>query len=162
MTSETASTTRRIPSIVNALNPLVRRLLRLGMPMGPNALLTVRGRTSGEPRTFPVTLMEADGRRFVFSAFGEVNWVHNLRAAGEATLKRGRRTETVAAMELTPEAAAPLLEATFATVLKVKGFGSMIGGWYGVTADSTAADYLASAHAHPGFELRGAPITPVR
>lgn len=154
MTSDTAPQSRRIPSIVHTLNPLVRRLLRIGMPMGPNALLTIRGRTTGEPRTFPVTLMEAGDRRYVFSAFGEVNWVHNLRAAGQATLKRGRRTETVVAVELTPEAAAPILEATFAIVLKVKGFGSMIGGWYGVTAASTPADYLASAHAHPGFLLR--------
>src|SRR2546430_15997883 len=34
-------------------------------------------------------------------SFGTVNWVRNLRAAGEATLTRGRRTETVSARELT-------------------------------------------------------------
>lgn len=156
MTTDTGPRTFAIPSIVNTLNPLVRRLLRLGMPMGPNALLTVRGRTSGELRTFPVTLMETGDQRYVFSAFGDVNWVHNLRAAGIATLKRGRRSEPVVAVELTPEAAAPILQATFARVLKVKGFGPMIGGWYGVTSASTTADYLASARSHPGFELRPA------
>jgi deazaflavin-dependent oxidoreductase (nitroreductase family) len=153
MTTETAPKTFAIPSIVQTLNPLVRRLLRMGMPMGPNALLTVRGRTSGELRTFPVTLLETGDQRYVFSAFGEVNWVHNLRVAGVATLKHGRRSEPVGAVELTPEAAAPILQATLATVLKVKGFGPMIGGWYGVTAASTDADYLASARLHPGFEL---------
>ncbi|TAL05614.1 MAG: deazaflavin-dependent nitroreductase, partial [Chloroflexota bacterium] len=37
------------PAFVRASNPLTRRMLRLGMPMGPNVLLTVRGRTSGLP-----------------------------------------------------------------------------------------------------------------
>ena len=156
MTTETAPKPFAIPSIVQTLNPLVRRLLRIGMPMGPNALLTVRGRTSGELRSFPITLMETGGRRYVFSAFGDVNWVHNLRAAGVATLKRGRRSEPVVAVGLSPDAAAPILQDTFATVLKVKGFGPMIGGWYGVTSESTPADYLASALVHPGFELRPA------
>jgi deazaflavin-dependent oxidoreductase (nitroreductase family) len=156
MTDETAPKTFAIPSIVETLNPVVRRLLRLGMPMGPNALLTIRGRTSGELRTFPVTLLESGDKRYVFSAFGEVNWVHNLRAAGVATLKHGRRSEPVVAVELAPEAAAPILQAAFAKVLKVKGFGTMIGGWYGVTSASTDDDYRASALVHPGFELRPA------
>ena len=156
MTTDAAPQARRIPSIVQTLNPLVRRLLRTGMPMGPNALLTVRGRTSGVPRTFPVTLLETGGERYVFSAFGEVNWVHNLRAAGGATIKRGRRSEEVVAIELSSDSAAPILRAALTSVLKVKVLGPMIGGWYGVTADSTVADYLASARAHPGFELRSA------
>ena len=52
MTTDAARKPRRIPSIVNTLNPLVRRLLGAGMPMGQNALLTVRGRTSGQLRSF--------------------------------------------------------------------------------------------------------------
>jgi deazaflavin-dependent oxidoreductase (nitroreductase family) len=156
MTTDAAPPTRRIPSIVQTLNPLVRRLLRTGMPMGPNALLTVSGRTSGLPRTFPVTLLETGGERYVFSAFGEVNWVHNLRAAGRATLKRGRRSEEVVAVELPYDVAAPIMQAALTSVLKVKVLGPMIGGWYGVTAESTPSDYLASAGSHPGFELRPA------
>jgi deazaflavin-dependent oxidoreductase (nitroreductase family) len=156
MTSDSAPKSHPIPSIVQTLNPLVRRLLRIGMPMGPNALLTVRGRTSGALRTFPITLLETGGQRYVFSAFGEVNWVHNLRAVVEATLKHGRRSEPVAAVELTTEVAAPIMQAALAVVLKTPVFGPMVGGWYGVTSKSTAADYLASARIHPGFELRPA------
>ena len=93
---------RGIPSIVNRLNPLVRRLLALGLPMGPNVLITVRGRKSGRPYTFPVAILERDGREYLFSPFGEVNWVHNLRAAGEATIRRGRRDRRMTAVELSP------------------------------------------------------------
>ena len=153
-TTDRARTALPIPSIVHTLNPLVRRLLRIGLPMGPNALLTVRGRTSGQPRTFPITPLEANGRRYVFAAFGDVNWVHNLRAAGTGTLQRGRRREAVTAIELTPDEAAAILKIGLEAALKLKLVGSMIGSWYGVTAGSTPADYLESARIHTCFELR--------
>ena len=37
-------------------------------------------------RTTPVALVEIGDRRWVVGTFGEVNWVRNLRAAGEAAL----------------------------------------------------------------------------
>ena len=88
------STTRavrapHVPAIVPLLNPLIRRLLSVGLPFGPNVLLTVRGRSSGQPRTVPVAVVEIDGRRFVQSPFGEVNWVRNLRSAREAVVSKG-------------------------------------------------------------------------
>ena len=157
MTTDTAPAPRRIPSLVHTLNPLVHRLLRLGMPMGQNALLTVRGRTTGQPRSFPITILEAGGRRYVFAAFGEVNWVRNLRAAGQATIRQGRRDEAIVAIELSPEAAAPIMQTGLEAAIRIKVFGPMVAGWYGITADSTPADYLASARIHPGFELQASP-----
>ena len=110
MTSTKSTTTARMPAakaraasapaLVRRSSPLVRALLRLGMPMGPNTLLTVRGRRSGERRTAPVALVEIDGRRWVVGAYGEVNWVRNLRAAGEADVVIHGRTEHVSAVEL--------------------------------------------------------------
>jgi deazaflavin-dependent oxidoreductase (nitroreductase family) len=150
------STAPQVPSIVNRLNPLMRRLLRLGLPMGPNVLISIRGRKSGELRTFPVAILEADGRTLLFSSFGEVNWVRNLRAAGELTLRRGRRDRSMTARELSPEEAAPLLEAAVLPAISMPVFGSMLKSWYGVDRDSTPADYLAAARLHPGFELRDA------
>jgi deazaflavin-dependent oxidoreductase (nitroreductase family) len=143
-----------VPTIVHRLNPLVNRLLRIGVPMGPNVLLTVRGRKTGTPRTFPVAILETDGRQFVFSPFGEVSWVHNLRAAGVATVRQGRRSREVTAVELLAADAAPILEAGMRPVLKAPVFGSMIAGWYGIDGDSSPADYQAAARSHPGFELR--------
>ena len=63
----------RVPFFVPLFNPVTRRLLGVGVPLGPNALLTVRGRTSGLPRTTPVALLVIDGRRWVIGTFGDVN-----------------------------------------------------------------------------------------
>lgn len=52
MSTSQAVGSPRAQSIVSFLNPLIQRLLRVGLPYGPHALLTVRGRTSGVPRTF--------------------------------------------------------------------------------------------------------------
>ena len=143
-----------IPSIVRLFNPMVRRLLALGMPMGPNILMTVRGRKSGKDYTFPVATIEASGKEYLFSPFGEVSWVANLRAAGELTLRRGRRNRRMRAVELTPELAAPYLEEGMRSVIGVPLFGSMIAGWYGIDRSSTSQDFLAAARRHPAFELR--------
>ena len=37
-----------VPAFVSIFNPIASRLLRIGTPLGPNALLTVRGRKSGD------------------------------------------------------------------------------------------------------------------
>jgi deazaflavin-dependent oxidoreductase (nitroreductase family) len=68
--------------------------------MGPNTLLTVRGRRSGQPRTVPVAVTEADGRRWVIGAYGDVNWVRNLRAAGGGEVVLDGRPTKVMATEL--------------------------------------------------------------
>ncbi len=153
MTIPTAVAPLPIPSIVQRLNPLVRRLLALGVPMGPNVLMTVRGRKTGRAYTFPVATLAVDGREYLFSPFGEVSWVQNLRAAGEATIRRGRRDRRMTAVELAPDVAAPILEAGLRPVLAAPIFGSMIAGWYGIDKASTAADYAVSAQRHPAFQL---------
>jgi len=156
MTTSRAATTRPIPAIVTFLNPMVRRLLAIGLPMGPNVLLTVRGRKSGKAYTFPVATLTVEGREYLFSPFGEVQWVANLRASGEAIIRRGRTDRRMTAVEVPAEAAAAVLEAGMKPVMGVPVFGAMIAGWYGVDRSSTSADYLASARLHPAFELRQA------
>jgi deazaflavin-dependent oxidoreductase (nitroreductase family) len=92
--------TRRVPWYVSAINRLLRPLIAAGMPMGFNGLLTVHGRTSGEPRTTPLAIIEVDGRRWVWSPWGDVHWVRNLRAAGEASITYRRQKMAVRALEL--------------------------------------------------------------
>jgi deazaflavin-dependent oxidoreductase (nitroreductase family) len=70
--------------------------------MGPNVLLTVRGRQSGQPRSFPVAILATGGRRYVIGAYGDVQWTRNLRAAGEAEIREHATSEHVTAHELTP------------------------------------------------------------
>ena len=81
-------------------NPLTRFVLRAGVPLGFNGLLTIRGRKTGLLRTTPIAIIELDGRRWVWSPWGEVNWVRNLRAAGRATITKGGHDEDAQATEL--------------------------------------------------------------
>ena len=57
------------------------------------------------PRTAPVAVVEVDGRRWVVGTFGDVHWVRNLRAAGEAEIRVGGRLQHVRAVELSPKEA---------------------------------------------------------
>ena len=97
---------RKVPALIRAVSPLGRMLLRLGVPMGPDILMTVRGRKSGLPRTVAVALVDIEGRRWVIGAYGNVHWVLNLRATREAVIDVGRRPERVSAVELSREEAA--------------------------------------------------------
>ena len=96
-------TAARVPRHISLFSPLLQALLKAGLPVGPNALITIRGRTSGEPRTAGVAIIEVNGRRWIWAPWGDVNWVRNLRAAGRATLTRRGRSEEVSATELGPE-----------------------------------------------------------
>lgn len=130
-------------------NRLLKFLLRVGLPMGPLKLLTHRGRKSGRLYTTPVALVEENGNRWLVAAFGEVNWVHNVRAAGEAKLKRGFRSETIHVLELDHEAAAPILK----QFLKKFGVVPFIRPYFNVTAESTISDFEHEAQNHPVFRI---------
>ena len=144
----------RRPAFVRFFDPIAKRLLGAGVPMGPNALITTRGRKSGLPRTTPVALVELEGRRWIQSPFGEVNWVRNLRASGEATLAVGSRQETVSATELGTEEAATFYADRLAPYFRrIPGpvrwaMGSMIG------MQAILKDPEKAGREHPVFELR--------
>jgi deazaflavin-dependent oxidoreductase (nitroreductase family) len=80
--------------------PIAKPLLARGVPLGPNGLVTIRGRNSGLPRTTPVAIIEVADRRWIWAPWGEVHWVRNLRAAGRATLTVRGQKEEVRATEL--------------------------------------------------------------
>ncbi len=137
------------PMFVRLANNMTMTLLRAGVKVvGPGNypmyLLTVRGRKSGQPRTVPIVTIEQNGKRYVGSVYGIVDWVRNLRAAGEATLTRGRRSETVNVIELPKEEAALVLQ----TDVK---HGNPFARYYGVTADSPLEEFERSVLTHPVF-----------
>jgi deazaflavin-dependent oxidoreductase (nitroreductase family) len=147
--------TARVPSFVGVLNPLAERMLGVGIPLGPNALITVRGRKSGVDRTTPVALVEIGGRRWVIGTFGETHWVRNLRAAGEATVTVGRRREKVDALELSQEAAAGFFGDVLGPYVRriPLGLGRfMLGAVFG--AKDILEDPVVAAGHRPVFELR--------
>src|SRR5437660_10892694 len=101
---------------------LITTLLRAGVKMGTTSLLTVRGRKSGQPHTVPVVLVEQDGQRWLVAPYGVAQWVRNIRAAGTATLTRGRRSETISVTELPAQEAAPVLKQYLVKVAAVRPF----------------------------------------
>jgi deazaflavin-dependent oxidoreductase (nitroreductase family) len=155
-----ASTPRppRAPRIVRLFNPLVQRAIGVGVPFGPNALLTVRGRTSGQPRTFPIAIIEHAGHRYVQSPFGAVNWVRNLRANGAAILARGSRREAVHAVELQGDAAGAVLRDTLTPYLRTRVGAAYLGRYYALHADSPMTEFVEAAAEHPVFELLPDPV----
>jgi deazaflavin-dependent oxidoreductase (nitroreductase family) len=153
MSSAPSVDTPRIPTMIPRLNPLIRRLLGAGIPFGPNVLLTVRGRRTGQPRTFPVAIVRIDERRFVQSPFGEVDWVRNLRVAGQAVVTRGSRREVVDARELSPEEAGPLLRTALEPYRRSRLLAPLVNRFFVLPARATAGDYVAEARRHPMFEL---------
>jgi deazaflavin-dependent oxidoreductase (nitroreductase family) len=123
-------------------------LLRAGVKLGGMTLLTVRGRKSGQLRTTPVTIVERDGQRWLTAPFGAVNWVRNLRAAGEATLTRGSHTETISVTELTSKEAALVLKE------QLGRFPSFIRQYYKVTPASSLEDFEVEVPRHPVFLVK--------
>lgn len=134
---------------MRAGSTILTTLLRAGAPLGPLALLSVAGRKSGKLYTTPVALVEQPDARWLVAAFGEVNWVHNLRAAGSARLTRGRRSETVTAIELRAAEAAPVLK-QFLTTFRLVPF---IPPYFAVAAGAPLTDFEREAAAHPVFRI---------
>jgi len=103
--ARTQRTLAHVPGVVRLPGPIMRALLRAGIQIGPNWLVTCRGRISGEPRTQALAVLAFGGKRFVVGTFGDVNWCRNLRANPDATIQLGRRHERVTAVELDTAAA---------------------------------------------------------
>lgn len=92
-----------VPPHVLFFGSILKFLLVYGVPLGPNRLVTIRGRKSGLPSITPLAVIEVSGRCWVWAPWGEVQWVRNLRAAGRATIntrRQTRRKEEVRATEL--------------------------------------------------------------
>ena len=138
------------PRRVTIFTPIAKFLLAARVPMGFNGLITIRGRTSGLPRTTPVAIIEVSGRRWVWAPWGEVHWVRNLRAAGRATITvRGRKDE-VRATELDPTQRVAFFRETLGPLARGIPFGvRFIRIVDGVDLDRP----LEAAEGRPVFEL---------
>lgn len=153
MTARTSSA-GGAPLWVTFFTPLAKRLLRAGVPMGFNGLITVRGRKTGVPRTTPVAIIDVSGRRWVWAPWGEVNWVRNLRAAGSATIKVRGREVGVSATELNRTERVGF----FRDVLGPLARSIPLGTWFIRTVDGVDLNRpTEAADGRPVFELYAHP-----
>jgi deazaflavin-dependent oxidoreductase (nitroreductase family) len=132
----------------NIFNRGVRWLTRRGLSvMGSRELLVV-GRRSGEVRTTVVNLLDVDGQRYLVAPRGTTHWVRNIRAAGAAQLRVGRKVEDVHVDELDDGAKTPVLRAY------LDRWGWEVGQFFeGVTKHATDDELAAIAPDFPVFAL---------
>jgi deazaflavin-dependent oxidoreductase (nitroreductase family) len=127
-------------------NPLVALLTRAGVSISGSRVLTVVGRTSGQPRSVPVNVLTHDGHRYLVAPRGNTEWVRNLRAAqGRASIRSGRRAETIHTTEVADGDKTPVLRAY------LDRWGWEVGQFFD-DLDASSSDE-ALAEAAPGFPV---------
>ena len=86
-----------------------------------------------------------DGKRYLVGPFGVVNWIKNVRVAGEAWLSRGKKTEHLILKEANAQESAPVLKDYLN-----RGY---TGPYFDAKPDSPFAEFEAEADRHPVFEV---------
>lgn len=152
-TTPTRTSVARVPRHVALFSRVLEFLLKAGIPLGPNGLITIRGRTTGLPRTTPVAVIRVAGRRWVWCPWGDVHWTRNLRAAGSAIVTVRGRADRVTATEL--DAAERV--AFFRDVLGPLARSIPGGRWFIRIVDGVdLRDPVAAADGRVVFELHAA------
>lgn len=148
-------TADRAPRWLKPANRIYKALLRRGLVIGKEhpVVLTAPGRTSGKPRSTPVTPMHIAGNRYIVAVYPGADWVRNVRAADAISVTDGRRTERVRLVELSPELAGPVLR-LFPTQLPT---GVSFVRRSGLVTDGSPAEFEALAGRLPVFRVD--PIT---
>ena len=96
---------RRPGPVLRLLNPLAVGFVgMLGLAPAGLMVLRVRRRVSGGIQRVPLNVLVHQGAYHLVSLHGESDWLRNLRAAGRATLVRGRTIVPVEVGEELPEA----------------------------------------------------------
>ena len=151
--TERSGTAAVVPRYVALFNPIAKRLLGAGVPLGFNGLITIPGRKSGVPRTTAVAIIAASGSRWVWCPWGEAQWVRNLRAAGHATITVRGQEEGILATELDPAQRVAFFRDTMAPLARSIPFGMrFIRLLDGVDLNHP----VEAAEGRPVFELRPA------
>ena len=117
--------------------------------------MTVKGRKTGRTRRNPVGLFDYNGKRYLFSTFGDVNWVRNVRAARTATVRKGWHSQHVFPVELSPVETAKVLKEAIAPRFLGLG-GKVFSSHFPLKPDAPLAAFIEESKRHPVFELRDA------
>jgi deazaflavin-dependent oxidoreductase (nitroreductase family) len=119
---------------------------RLGL--GPTQVLATTGRRSGQERTVPVTPIHVNGFEYVVAPYGQVSWVHNVRADPNVTLRKGRNIRHVRLVDVTLEAA-EVVKAYWDKIPYVRSYMDVPG-------DASVEDFDSVAGRFPTFRVEEA------
>jgi deazaflavin-dependent oxidoreductase (nitroreductase family) len=140
----------KAPGVVTrkVVNPFVGWLVKRGVTAKGAAVLSVRGRSSGEWRSTPVNPLTFGGERYLVAPRGETQWVRNLRVAGAGRIQQGKQVDEFTAVELDDAAKPAVLRA----YLKEWAWEAV---WFfaGVGAESSEEPRGWFAGKHPIFRI---------
>ena len=142
---------QRPTTIERLLNRAIGTLVGLGLGPRHMRLLEVRGRKSGKRYALPVDLLVERDRLYLVAPRGATEWVRNVEASGEVTLRRGRRRAVYRARPV-PESEKPAILKAY-----LDRFRREVQRYFPVPAGSPAEAFAPLASRYPVFELLPAP-----
>ncbi|MGC4192959.1 MAG: nitroreductase/quinone reductase family protein [Thermomicrobiales bacterium] len=94
---------RRLAHVRRLINPIAVFVVgTIGLAPAGVMVLRVRRRMSGRMQAVPLNVLVHQGAYHLVSLEGESDWLRNLRAAGRASLVRGRTSVAVVVAEDVP------------------------------------------------------------
>jgi deazaflavin-dependent oxidoreductase (nitroreductase family) len=137
---------RRPPRWLALANRLNIAMLARGVGPATQRVLTVAGRSTGEPRRTPIAIVTLGEQRYIVAGYPKAAWVKNVRAAGRGTITRGRIVEKVELEELPVDQRAPVLREFLRTIRGGRSFLTIGSG-------ATEQQVAEAAREHPVFRL---------
>jgi deazaflavin-dependent oxidoreductase (nitroreductase family) len=127
-------------------------LVGLGLGLPHNYLLQVRGRKTGRIYSTPINLLVvglswSGGKRYLVAPRGCTQWVRNVEAAGEITLKKGRTRENFRVRPISDEEKPEFLK------LYLERFTPTVQRYFPIPAGSPLEAFRDLARNYPVFEL---------
>jgi len=127
------------------VNKIMAWMARRGI--GKSEVMTTTGRKSGQSRDVPVSPIVKDGTEYVVSPYGEVAWVHNVRANPAVTLRHGSKVRSVHLEEMTVGSGAPV-------VADYHARESFARPYMDVPENPSVDDFTAASDKFPVFRVR--------
>ncbi|MEX2159485.1 MAG: nitroreductase family deazaflavin-dependent oxidoreductase [Dehalococcoidia bacterium] len=140
------------PSAMTKLsNKLMGWMAAMGLGPKKTVVLEVKGRKSGQVRTAVVNIVDYDGEMYLVAPRGNTEWSRNARAAGEATIRRARKSEHVRLDEVPAEQRAPIIRQYLSENAMVTK------AHFGIDPKAPIEEFQRIAAEHPTFRIIDAP-----
>ena len=148
MTRSNARDAFQKPNVVERVfNRLFGVLVGLGGGLEHNYLVQVRGRKSGRIYSTPVNLLETEQGRYLVAPRGNTQWVKNLRASYELSLKKGSKIHRCRVRGLDDSEKPTLLKEY------LNRYRTTVQRYFSIPADSSLDAFAEISNEHPVFEL---------